>query len=87
MISTVYKRMFSVLKKRFFSLLGVGAAQRSSAVVGTCIQNVLDRCTAADVFVDDRRLCPLVLRAAVAVGLHVEDLSRLLPHGTGAECV
>lgn len=23
MISTVYKRMFSVLKKRFFSLLGV----------------------------------------------------------------
>ena len=71
MVSSIYKKTFSVLMKRPFRLWGISLLCRVPVSGG--LRRV------------HRRSGCRVLRCASAVGFHVDDLPQQLPHGTGAE--
>lgn len=68
MVSSIYKKTFSVLMKRPFRLWGI-----------SLLAEFL--CLVAYGRVHRRSGCR-VLRCASAVGFHVDDLPQQLPHGT-----
>ena len=66
MVSSIYKKTFSVLMKRPFRLWGISLLAEFLCLV------------AYAGFIG----VPAVLRCASAVGFHVDDLPQQLPHGT-----